>query len=466
MIMKKLFGRRTPTLVAAVLGVGLAFPVAAISTTVSAATKPINLTLMIGNFGPTPNADLIKYLIEPYEKTHPSVKITPEFITGGQSPIDEKTLLDVNAGDPPNMVAVFGNEATLAEKHVLEPLTGFYRQHKITPSDFIPAAWKETLVNGVPYAFPATSNPAAGLWYNPAAMKAAGLNPNDPPKTWAQVLADSAKAVKFGKNGAIEREGLEFGPHSVGTLFPSLADNLSGTNSLWKKVGNQWIPTPVNATNIKDMEYVKKLVAVEGGWSKLSAWLSADEGQGGPIDYLAEGKVLFDVSGFYNFLGYDKYFPSFRYKATYLPTPKGLLSEQFGNPEFSWNIAFPKGQSVANLKAAETFVLWAFDQHSYNLGPTTNGSTVLSQQKLWANELVQKYLPASHKYFAPELKYFSSGVVKYITAPTVTEPIALYYQTQLDDAMEAVLYGKTTPKKALETVAKNVRTEETVSGGA
>ncbi len=55
---------------------------------------------------------------------------------------------------------------------------------------------------GVPFV-----NFNAGLFYNKAMFKAAGLNPNDPPKTIAQLTADAKKLTKLGPNGSIVQLG-------------------------------------------------------------------------------------------------------------------------------------------------------------------------------------------------------------------------------------------------------------------
>ena len=47
------------------------------------------------------------------------------------------------------------------------------------------------------YGLP-TSNYTQGLIYNRALFSQAGLNPNDPPTTWAQVETDATEIAKLG----------------------------------------------------------------------------------------------------------------------------------------------------------------------------------------------------------------------------------------------------------------------------
>ncbi len=425
----------------------------------AASQKPITIKMMIGDFGAVADKQLLDYLVKPYEKAHPGVTIQVQFVSGGQSNVDTKTILDVNSGSPPNVVAVFNDLGELAQKGVIMPLTPLYRQSHITAKDFIPASWKETVVNGVSYAFPATSNPAYALWYNPQAMKAAGIA--TPPKTWNQLYNDSIKAVKFNKQGKLVRVGWQWGDGSVfgGAGAEAMA---FGHDYTWGKVKGKWVPTPLNPHNIEILTEMKKLSDAYGGYKNYSKWIASDQGWGSSVDYLAQGKTLFNVDGFWDYMGFDQYNPKFHYMATYLPTPHGLLKEQTDNYAISWSAALPKGQDPAHLKAAWDFVMWAFDTHSYQLELTTNGSTVVSQQNAW-DKVAASAVPKSHAYFKNSFKYFTQPV-KYITEVVPNVPISSFYGTQLTNAVDAVLYGKKTPKQALQDVQQAVQTQMLIGG--
>lgn len=457
------FEVRSKSLVAGVAAALVSTPsVLPITQQASAATsKPITIRMMIGDFGNVADKQLIDYLVKPYEKTHPGVTIQVQFIAGAQTNVDTKAILGVNSGNPPNIVAVFNDIGVLAQKGAIIPLTALYEKYHIQAKDFIPANWTQTLVNGVSYAFPATSNPALGMWYNAQDMKAAGLNPNDPPKTWNQLYTDSLKVVKFSKDGNIERVGWQFGDGSV--FGSSSAETMAyGHDYTWKKEGSKWVPTPLDPHNVQILTQMKKLSDAYGGWKKYSKFLASDQSWQGSVDYLAEGKSLFRIDGFWNYLGFDQYSPNFHYMATYEPTPHGRLSEQTDNSAISWAVAFPKGQDSAHLAAAWDFTMWAFDLHSAALELTTNGSTALKAQAGW-DQMAAQSLPASHAYFKSSFHYFTDPV-KYITDVPPNVPIASFYSSQLTSAVDAVLLGQKTPQQALQDVSNAVNTQMMISG--
>src|ERR1700691_1671900 len=74
-----------------------------------------------------------------------------------------------------------------------------YVNSKTVPTlkDIVPAAMKAVTAGKTIYGLP-TSNYTQGLIYNRALFSQAGLNPNDPPTTWAQVETDAKAIAKLG----------------------------------------------------------------------------------------------------------------------------------------------------------------------------------------------------------------------------------------------------------------------------
>lgn len=421
-----------------------------------ASNKPITIRMMMPDWGEEADNTWLHDTVDAYMKLHPGVKIQMQFVPGND--VDTKTILGVNSGDPPNLTVVYSDVALLAKRGVIMPLGDQFKKSNINPETFVPACWGAVQVNGVPYAFPAASTPVNVLWYNPAAMKAVGLNPNDPPKTWKQLYEDSVKAVKFGKKGNLERVGLQFND----SYFVNDEGNFLGNQEFWKQNGNQWTPSPVNSGNEAYLTYLKKLADLYGGYAKYSKWIASDQSWNGSVDYLAQGKSLFTIDGYWDYLGFDKYSPNFHYAVAEEPTANGNVIKQSANSVAQWAVAFPKGQTAAQFNAAWDFAVWAFDTHSWELGPTTNGSTVVSQQEKW-DQLLIKQLPKDHKWFASSVPIFTNGI-KYAKDYTPSVTMASYYMSQLNTAADNVLYGKMTPEQALNQAQQNVRTQETIGG--
>jgi ABC-type glycerol-3-phosphate transport system substrate-binding protein len=95
-----------------------------------------------------------------------------------------------------------------------------------TLSDIVPSAMKAVTAGKTIYGLP-TSNYTQGLIYNRQLFSEAGLNPNDPPTTWAQVEQDATAIAKLG-NG-IEGWGDYSAGNNGGWHFSSYIDALGGS---------------------------------------------------------------------------------------------------------------------------------------------------------------------------------------------------------------------------------------------
>jgi ABC-type glycerol-3-phosphate transport system substrate-binding protein len=95
-----------------------------------------------------------------------------------------------------------------------------------TLNDIAPSSMKAVTAGKTLYGLP-TSNYTQGLIYNRALFSQAGLNPNDPPTTWAQVETDAAAIAKLG-NG-IEGWGDYSAGNNGGWHFSSYIDAVGGS---------------------------------------------------------------------------------------------------------------------------------------------------------------------------------------------------------------------------------------------
>ncbi|MDX6340293.1 MAG: hypothetical protein QOH87_431 [Trebonia sp.] len=95
-----------------------------------------------------------------------------------------------------------------------------------TLKDIVPSSMKAVTAGKTIYGLP-DSNYTQGLIYNRKLFSEAGLNPNNPPTTWAQVEADATAIAKLG-NG-IEGWGDYSAGNNGGWHFSSYMDALGGT---------------------------------------------------------------------------------------------------------------------------------------------------------------------------------------------------------------------------------------------
>jgi ABC-type glycerol-3-phosphate transport system substrate-binding protein len=103
-----------------------------------------------------------------------------------------------------------------------------YVNSKTVPTlkDIVPGAMRAVTAGKTIYGLP-TANYTQGLIYNRALFSQAGLNPNDPPTTWAQVEADAKKIAALGHG--IEGWGDYSAGNNGGWHFSSYIDAMGGT---------------------------------------------------------------------------------------------------------------------------------------------------------------------------------------------------------------------------------------------
>ncbi len=103
-----------------------------------------------------------------------------------------------------------------------------YVNSKTVPTlkDIVPCAMKAVTAGKTIYGLP-TNTYTQGLIYNRALFSQAGLNPNDPPTTWAQVETDAKAIAKLGHG--IEGWGDYSAGNNGGWHFASYMDALGGS---------------------------------------------------------------------------------------------------------------------------------------------------------------------------------------------------------------------------------------------
>jgi multiple sugar transport system substrate-binding protein len=122
-------------------------------------------------------------LKEDFEAIHPN--ITVEFQTVPGEELFDKLLAQIATGNPPDasyvsdwMTGAFAQEGGLA------PLDEYIaKSNLIMLDDYVPAFLETSQVDGAQYGLPMTSE-TTGLFYRTDRFEEAGLDPNNPPKTW------------------------------------------------------------------------------------------------------------------------------------------------------------------------------------------------------------------------------------------------------------------------------------------
>lgn len=157
----------------------------------SAGAETVELTFANWAAAEPTTRPAIEKVIQDFQSAHPDIRIRSEAISFSE--IARQLVLRVRTGNPPDVAQLAGNDTfLLAITGKLEPLDSYV-------TNDVKSALKPGALNGLRYrnqlvAFPWTQAPA-GLWYNKALMRKAGLDPEQPPRT-IDALMTALAAIK------------------------------------------------------------------------------------------------------------------------------------------------------------------------------------------------------------------------------------------------------------------------------
>jgi sn-glycerol 3-phosphate transport system substrate-binding protein len=149
-------------------------------------------------------------LVKEFNDSQGDVRATAVF-TGSYDETLIKTRAASKAGKPPAAVIMSANFLTdLAIEKDIQPMDDLITADKTTNKDFMaqffPALAPNALIGGSVYGVP-FQNSTPRLYYTADQFKAAGLDPDAPPKTWDE-LTDAAKKLTQREGDRTTRWGI------------------------------------------------------------------------------------------------------------------------------------------------------------------------------------------------------------------------------------------------------------------
>jgi len=172
--------------VAALVALTLALAGCGGATTTATAGGTVTLTFASWDAVEPATRQATLDLVKQFEAVHPKIKISMAPIPF--SDIEQKVLLQIQSGTAPDVVQTAGNyTADFNAAGALEPLDSLAPK---SYQDAIPANVADVgKIDGKLVAVPWAIQPV-GFWYNKKLLAQAGLDPQNPPKTINDLLAD------------------------------------------------------------------------------------------------------------------------------------------------------------------------------------------------------------------------------------------------------------------------------------
>lgn len=383
----------------------------------------------------------VRRIITDFQQTYPNIKVTEQAVPFGE--IWTKNIAAVTAGSgmPDVIVEDRPQLRTRAQNNIDASLADMASRDQVSGEQFWPFTWQEAVIDNKPYGLPYETDIRV-LYYNKAAFKDAGLDPEKPPQNWDDLWAYSDKLdVKSG--GKLERIG--FYPLIGSMGLDQWAWNNGGE---WQdKAGN---PTLNAKPNVEALEWIKKWTDRYGGKEKLDAFRSSF-GQGNQDAFMG-GKVamIVDIQGYTSFLNFfnakfetkgDKP-ENLGYGVAKIPPAKGQKPASFSG---GFALSIPRG--VKQTDAAWEFIKYMTFKGQASWARDTYGMPTV--QKIAKTDPVLQQSP-NWTFFVEAMSYGRPGVYN-PNYPSMLEV--------LGPATDAVLAGQKTAQQALDEAQKKAEQE-------
>jgi sn-glycerol 3-phosphate transport system substrate-binding protein len=144
------------------------------------------------------NNEVVVRLAEEFNNSQKDYKIVPSY-KGGYADTLNAGIAAFRAGNAPHILQVFevGTATMMAATGAVKPVYQLMREagEPFDPKAYLPAiTGYYSTAKGEMLSMPFNSSSTV-MWYNKDALKKAGLNADQPPKTWPE-LFDAAKKLK------------------------------------------------------------------------------------------------------------------------------------------------------------------------------------------------------------------------------------------------------------------------------
>jgi ABC-type sugar transport system permease subunit/ABC-type glycerol-3-phosphate transport system substrate-binding protein len=398
-----------------------------------------------------------------FERRNPNIHLS--LLSMGAGNMNPQKLMTAIVGDvAPDVVSQ--DRFTIgdwASRDTFLPLDTFIKAQSpndpmaIREADYYQPAWREALYKGRPYGIPNRVDDRM-LLYNRKMFKAAGLDPNRPPRTWDELRAYTKKLTVLNADKSYKQVG----------FIPNYGNSWLYLYS-WQNGGEFLSPdgrtcTLADKPNVEALQYMRDLYDDLGGYDKVNVFQSGF--QSNEQDPFVTGKIAMVINGSWMTPVFARYAPGLDYGVAPAPVPaerlagvasgKGRFKGQ--KPYISWvggyAYTIPRGARHAQegwkfiqwMNSPEAAVIGARADQKFNEAKGRPYVFGLSAEPRVNNLLLQKFPPVGRNLFASQKAFIDAmPTAKY-------RPVTFVGQTLWDEhvrAFERASVHAVTPQAAL-----------------
>jgi sn-glycerol 3-phosphate transport system substrate-binding protein len=188
--------------------------VAALGTTLLLASASARAAVELSFYYPVavggPITKIIDGMVADFEKANPDAKIKAIYAGTYQESIT-KALTALKSGEPPNLAVLLSTDMfTLIDEDAILPWNQLATSaaDKAWLGSFYPGFMANSQTGGKIWGIPFQRSTVVQYW-NKVAFKEAGLDPERPPTSWAEMVAFGQKLTKRDANGNVTQWGLQ-----------------------------------------------------------------------------------------------------------------------------------------------------------------------------------------------------------------------------------------------------------------
>jgi multiple sugar transport system substrate-binding protein len=201
-----------------------------------------------------------------FNKVYPKMKVEPDYAT--YSNLNEKISTSIAAGIPYDVMVVgVGWVPPFAAKRIFVDMSRFGVDEAALKRRTVPALAPTAMYDGRVYGIPLVAD-ARALALRKSAFRAAGLDPDDPPTTMAELKAAAQKLTERNKSGTITRPGFDFHPGSGGSYRQIFLTLLAATGT---PLYNGVRPNFDNAKGLQTLQWIKSMIGTAQVYGQLTA---------------------------------------------------------------------------------------------------------------------------------------------------------------------------------------------------
>jgi sn-glycerol 3-phosphate transport system substrate-binding protein len=375
-----------------------------------------------------PLTRVIDGLAAEFEKQNPGVKVHPIY-AGNYDDARIKALAALKAGQPAQLSVLFSIDIyELLEQDVIVPWddVASTADDKAWIKSFYPALMMNGTYKGKVYGIPFQRSTIV-LYWNKDAFKEAGLDPDRPPATWAEMQQMAQKLVKRDASGNVSRWGVE---------VPSTGYAYWMFQAFARENGQDLMNRDGNKTNYDNPDVIAALQYWRDLGAKYKVMPEGTVEWGTLRQAFTEGKtaMMWHTTGNLTAVKDTAKFP---FGVAMLPA-----SKQRGSPTGGGNFYLFKKTTPEERKAALAFVKFMTTPERAADWSIATGY-VATRPEAYATPKLREYAAGfpqavvardQFQYATPELSTFQTGRVRKL----------------LDDAIQASLTGQKQPADALK----------------